>query len=98
MEETKKVNPYLINTKLATGLETMGILYFVLNIIGSIVLIISAFGEDYKGFHYVNYEYIIYGIAFFFSSLIIMLICLGISRIIEQNIYLINNNHGLQKT
>ena len=83
--------PYLVSAHLAILLRVVGWIYFLLSLVGGIYLISNAKQFLYSSFEYViNYYYMALGIVGIFSSLIVLLICVGIARIIEQNIFIIN--------
>jgi hypothetical protein len=67
---------------LSLWIQAVGTIYFCLSLIGGIYLIITA--TD------VNYFFRSIGIIGIISSLIVLLICLGVAKIIKQNIYIIN--------
>jgi hypothetical protein len=84
--------PYLVSSHLAILLRVVGWIYFLLSLVGGIYLIANAKQFLYSSFEYVvNYYYMALGIVGIFSSLIVLLICVGIARIIEQNIFIINS-------
>ena len=76
------------NSKLASTIWIMGILYMILTIIGGIVLINNA---QEKTLGYFGYEtksnpvIIGLGVAEIISGVVIGLLCLGVAQIIEQN-------------
>lgn len=81
-----------ISKQLPQGLRIAGWVYFILNIIGAIFIFANATKDiPGQGDPVIDYVYIIFAISFIFTSSIILLMCLGIARIIEQNVYLIRN-------
>ena len=82
-------------------IQIFGWVYFAFSLIGGISLIInstttnnvSTGGYYSQNIEVVNYAYRTMGIAGVISSILVLLLCLGIARIIEQNIYLIKKQH-----
>ena len=99
IEEEEKLHfEKLQSDRIAYLLKIAGWIYFGLSLIGGVILILSASEQIYvsNGFYsagkYVerfNTAYLAFGIVGILSSIIILLICLGLALIIEQNIMLI---------
>ena len=92
--------PYLILRGHPSALRGFGSVYFILSIIGSIVLFANAKTSSYisgglfrsgEYIHSTNYTFIAMGIASILTSFIVLLICVGIARVMEQNIYIIRH-------
>ncbi len=75
----KSAGDQITKITLPKFLSAAGVIFFVLNLIGSIYV-------------YFYYALISLGIALIFSGSIIMLICFGLSKIIKQNIFIIKNS------
>jgi hypothetical protein len=81
-------------------IQVIGTIYFCLSLIGGIILIVTS-TETHTVYTpglfsredvvtTVNYFYRSMGIVGIISSLVVLLICLGVAKIIEQNIFIIN--------
>ena len=88
----------LQSVSLAGGLKFIGWLYLLISLIGGIVLIAkskvthieSLYTMEYSTS--INYAYRALGIMGIITSLIVLLVCLGIAKIIQQNAYLLKLN------
>jgi hypothetical protein len=86
----------LLNDSYALLLQTLGVLYFVASIIGGIITILASNVEyvgDYGARHQETDSFMLgTGIAIIVVGFIAMFICLGIARVIEQNIFIIKEH------
>lgn len=81
-----------ITKQLPQGLRIAGWAYFILNVIGAIYLFANATVDiPGQGDPVANYLYIVLALSLIFTGTIILLLCMGIARIIEQNVYMIRN-------
>ncbi|MGK9477903.1 hypothetical protein [Melioribacter sp. OK-6-Me] len=81
----------IFSSEIAIWLKAMGWIYFALSFIGGFVLIGRAFEWVYNGERFeriLNPALFSMGVASVITSVIVLLICLGIARVIEQNISL----------
>lgn len=103
---TATIPPYLIGKGLPISLNLFGTLYFLFSFIGGIILWsqskeeVWVSGSLYISGHYetvINYVARSIGVAGVFSSIVVLLICTGIARAINQNIYIIETNAKIFK-
>lgn len=83
-----------VSTSIAAGLTSVGWIYFLLSILGSIALLVNVKQKVYVRGVYetvTNEMFIVFGIAGVMSSILVLLICLGIARAIEQNVFIIRH-------
>lgn len=105
-EQTSSSIPKYENIRVRSGvlpsiMQIFGWVYFAVSLIGGISLIINSTtlknvptdGYYSQNIKVVNYAYRTMGIAGVISSILVLLLCLGIARIIEQNIYLIKKQN-----
>lgn len=95
---------YLTKSTLSSGLRVFGWIYFFLSILGGISLLGSKVGNSYRSiddiingndtYESVNNILQIAGLAGIISGVFVLLDCLGVSRIIDQNTYIIKNSNA----
>ncbi len=98
----------LLSKTIITVLNSIGIIYFFLGLVGGAALLFTSVKEVYvppsglfeQGTYktVINNSFVVYGIMGIISSIVVWAICFGIARIIEQNIYLIQKDNPLVKT
>ena len=88
----------LISEDLANGMLVVGWIYFLLSLIGGIIIWVNSSETHYQSgslfqsgeyVETVNYTMRSIGIVGVFTSIIVLLICCGIARAIKQNIFII---------
>jgi len=90
--EQQEVDKKLISNDLPGTIEGVGIFYFILSFIGGIYLIATAketiqIGVSTQSF--TNPIQIALGISGIITGFIVLILCLGLARVINQNIYII---------
>jgi len=93
---------YLCGKGTRNGLYAVGWIYFLLGLLGGLILIFNSKETHYeRGSLYsigetvttTNYFNLAFGVVGIISCAIVLLLCLGLARVMEQNIYLINKEN-----
>ena len=66
-------------------IEAAGWIYFILSLIGSIILVVKSFSKDILGETEINTTLIAIGISALIQGVIILLVCLALSDLLNQN-------------
>ena len=64
-------------------IEPIGWVYFVLNNVGVLILVITTGNRDYDGFSF-NQTTLIIGVAVFIQSVVMLAICIALGDILEN--------------
>lgn len=93
-QDIQYIDSELVSDSLPSALNGIGVFYFVLSVIAGLYLFLNSSVEMpglYGSVKQTNTYIVAAAVSCIFSGVIVMVICQGISRVIKQNIYIINN-------